>query len=480
MDQHNKNVAGGIFWSIFERIGSQGISLIVSIVLARILLPDAYGVIAAVSVFTGLASVFASGGFGSALVQKKDADDKDFATMFTFNTVFSLAIYFIIFVTAPWLVRIFNSSYDYDLLTLVLRVLGLGIVLESYNSFHRSLMTKNMKFRKIFILSLVGTIISGIVGIAMAYLGFGVWAMVTQTLVSAAANTILFSVFLEWKPHFYFSFKRFRPLFSFGFKMMLSSLFISIYADITSIVIGNKYDSNSLAYYKKGVNFPKLIVLNIISAINTSLFPVMAKINDPDEMKALVRRFNRVSAFIITPMMFGFAAVASTFVEVVLTEKWMPCVIFLQISCLNYAVQPIAMSSLQYLKASGRATTYLVLDVIRKGIAICLLIAAVFADKGVWLLAVSECVANVLAIIVNMYPGKKYIGYGIREQIADVLPKFALSAIMFAIVYAIGFLPLTGLVLLPLQIIAGGLVYFLLAKLLKLQEINEILKIIKR
>lgn len=477
---NNKKVINGLFWSIFERVGSQGVSLIVSIVLARILLPEAYGVIAAVSVFTSLASVFVSGGFCSAIVQKKDADDKDFATMFTFNTVFSLAIYALIFFTAPFLVRIFNSSYDYELLTLVLRVLGLGIILESYNSFHRSLLTKKMQFRKIFILSLCGTVISGVIGIVMAYLGFGVWAMVAQTLIAALANTILFSLFAEWKSRIYFSFSRFRPLFSFGYKLMLSGLFISIYGDITSVAIGNKYNSDDLAYYKKGINFPKLIVLNIITAINTSLFPIMATIDDPVEMKQLVRRFNRISAFIITPMMFGFAAVATTFVELVLTEKWLPCVIFLQISCMNYAVQPVAMSSLQYLKASGRATSYLVLDIIRKSVAICLLIGAIVADKGVWLLAVSEFVANFIAIFINMYPGKKYIGYTIREQISDVLPKFALSAIMFIAVYCVGLLSVPTLVLFLLQIAVGIGVYVMLAKIFRQKEMFEIIKILKK
>lgn len=476
----SEQVTSGIFWSVFERIGSQGVSLVISIVLARLLLPEAYGIIAAVSVFTGLASVFVSGGFGSALVQKKDADDKDFATVFTYNTAFSLAIYLIIFFAAPWLVRIFNPSYDYELLTLVLRVVAIGLVFESYSSFHRYILIKRMKFRKIFILSLCGTAISGVIGIVMAYLGCGVWAMVTQTIMASLSNAILFSIFLEWKPHFYFSFTRFKPLFSYGFKIMLSSLFISIYGDITSFAIGNKYVSEDLAYYKKGINFPKLIALNVVSAINTALFPVMATIEDPDEMKQLVRKFSRVIAFTITPMMFGFAAVATNFVKLFLTDKWLPCVIFLQISCMNYAVQSIARPSLQYLTATGKATTYLVLDIIRKVIAICLLITAIFVGKGVWILAVSELVANFIAIFVNMYPGKKHIGYAIREQLVDILPSFVLSIIMFVAVCLIGLLAIPTAGLLLIQLIVGILAYFLLATAFAKKELSESINLIKK
>lgn len=473
------NVITSLFWSFFERVGSQGIGLVISVILARLVSLEDYGVIAAAQIFTQLATVFVSGGFGNALIQKKDATDKDYSTMFIFNIAFSLSMYGIIFVSAPAIVTILNKSYDYDLLVKVIRVLGIGVILSGYESFYRALLTKQLFFKKLFKLCITGMIISATVGITMAYNGYGVWALVTQSLLSLVLNCVLFTVSSRWKPKLYFSFKRFKPLFLFGVKLMLSSLFITVYADLTSLAIGNRYSGEDLAFYKKGVNFPKMLVLNIITAINTALFPVMSKMDNINEQKMLVRKFNRLSAFIITPMMLGFAAVGGAFIEIVLTEKWLPCVIFLQITCINYAIQPIGMSSLQYLKASGRATEYLVLDIIRKIVGVALLGLAIALNKGIWLIAMSEVAANFIAIFINMYPGKKHIGYTIKEQVADVLPKFILAGAMFGVVYVLNNLGLNLYLKVAMQISVGIVVYLSGAKLLKMKELEEIILLAK-
>jgi O-antigen/teichoic acid export membrane protein len=473
------NVITSLFWSFFERVGSQGISLLISIILARLVSLEDYGVIAAAQIFIQLATVFVSGGFGNALIQKKDATDKDFSTMFIFNIVFSVSIYGIIYIFAPNIVTLLNKSYDYDLLIKVIRVLGLGVVLSGYESFYRALLTKQLYFKKLFKLCITGMVVSATVGITMAYKGYGVWALVTQSLLTLFINCILFTVSSKWKPKFYFSFRRFKPMFLFGLKLMLSSLFITIYTDLTSLAIGNRYSGEDLAFYKKGVNFPRMLVLNIITAINTALFPVMSKMDDPDELKALVRKFNRLSAFIITPMMLGFAAVGGSFIEIVLTEKWLPCVIFLQITCINYAIQPIGMSSLQYLKASGKATEYLVLDIIRKIVGVALLGVAIVLNKGIWLIALSEVASNFIAIFINMYPGKKHINYKIKEQISDILPKFILSGAMFGIVFAINSMEINIYLKVVLQIFIGIAVYLSGAKIFKMKELNEIVLLAK-
>lgn len=467
-------VISSLFWSFFERVGSQGISLIISIILARLVSLEDYGVIAAAQLFIQLATVFVSGGFGNALIQKKDATDKDYSTMFTFNIAFSVSLYALIFFSAPYIVTILNKSYDYDLLVRVIRILGLGVVFSGYESFYRALLTKNLLFKKIFKLCITGMVFSATIGITMAYKGYGVWALVTQSLLSLFLNCVLFTASSRWKPKLYFSFARFKPMFLYGAKLMLSSLFITIYADLTSLAIGNRYSGESLAFYKKGTNFPKMLVLNIITAINTALFPVMARMDNTEEQKALVRKFNRLSAFIITPMMLGFAAIGGSFIEIVLTEKWLPCVTFLQITCINYAIQPIGMSSLQYLKASGKATEYLVLDIIRKVIGVVLLGFAILLNKGIWLIAFSEVVSNFIAIFVNMYPGKKHIGYKIKEQVTDVLPKFILSGTMFGAVYAMNSLTVNIYLKVILQIFAGIVIYFAGAKAFRMKELDEL------
>lgn len=480
MASNERKLTTSMFWSFGQSIGQQLVGIIVSTILARLIVPEAYGIIAAASVFTSIATSFTSGGFGNALIQKKDADYKDYNTMFWFNIVFSVAIYGVVFVSAPFLVNVFNSSFDRELLILVIRLLGIGIVLSSFNSFYRSILQKQLLFKKLFLLTLGGTVISACVGITLAYLGFGVWALITQNLVSYSINSVFFICFSKWKPKFYFSFERFKPMFFYGAKMMLSGLMITVYADISSLAIGNRYTSEDLAYYNKGINYPKLLALNIVTSINTALFPVMSKIQDLETLKQLVRKFNRISAFIMTPMMIGFATVGSVFVKLLLTEKWNAAIPFLQICCINYAIQPIGMSSLQYLKAAGKATEYLVLDVIRKVVGIVLLVGTIILNKGVIYIAISEVVSNFIAIFINMYPGKKHIGYRIREQIADVLPKFLLSAVMVAVVWSVGRLNISLTVKLFVQILAGAVTYIGIAKLLRMQELDELISIAKR
>lgn len=480
MAGNGSKLTTSMFWSFAQTVGSQLIGIIISTILARLMVPEAYGIIAAAHVLTGIATTFVSGGFASSIIQKKNADSKDLDTMFWWNVAFSLVLYCILFVSAPGFVKLFDESFDRALLTAVIRVLGIGVVLSSFNSFYQAVLQKRLHFKKIFFITLSGTIVSAVVGIAMAYNGAGVWALVTQNILSYLLNSLFFVLFARWKPRLCFSFYRFRSMFSYGFKMLLSGLTITIYQDMTQLAIGSRYSSENLAFYNKGTNYPKLLALNIITSINTALFPVMSRIEDPAELKKLVRKFNRISAFVMTPMMFGFAAVAPAFVELLLTEKWSLAIPFLQLCCINYAIQPLGMSSLQYLKATGRATEYLVLDIIRKVIGVLLLLGAVFLNKGVIYIALAEIVSNFLAIFVNFYPGKKHIGYCIHEQIWDVLPKFVLSGVVFAVVCFVGAVYLPLPVKMIVQIITGVTIYVVCAKLLKMKELDEVLELAKR
>ena len=471
---------GSMFWSFAQTIASQGVGLIIATILARLIVPEAYGIIAAAQIFVALATTFASGGFANSLIQKKDADDKDYSTMFVFNTLFSVCLFALVYFLAPLIVKVFHQSFDRHLLIKVIRTLGVGIVLSSFNSFYRALIYKRLLFKKLFALTMCGTVLSAVLGIFLAYRGYGVWALVAQNLTSYAINAVLLFFTSKWRPKIYFSWHRFRPMFSYGFKMMLSGLMITIYADLASLIVANRHSTEDLAYYNKGISYPKMIVLNIVTAMNTVLFPVMSKMTDVGSIRNLVRKFNRISAFVITPMMFGFAAVAPAFIELFFTVKWLPAVPFLQICCLNYAIQPLGMASLQYLKASGRATEYLILDIVRKACGILLLIAAIFLNRGVWLIAMVEVVANFLAIFVNFRPGKRYLEYSVKQQIFDVLPKFLLAGAMFVGVCFVGMIPVWVGIKLFVQICMGAMVYLLGAVAFRMQELNELLDMMKR
>lgn len=478
-DGTNQNLNSGLFWAFMERIGSQGVSLVVSIILARLIIPSEYGIISAVQIFTTIATVFVTGGISSALIQKKDADELDYSSMFWYNTVFSLFVYLIVYLTSPFLVRILNASYDYGLLTKVLRISGIGFVFASFNSFYRTILVRELKFKKTFFVTLLGTLTSAAIGIFMAYKGFGVWALVAQTIVSYAANSVFLVLFTRWIPKFRFSWNRLKPMLGYGYKLMTSSLLTTVYMEANSMVVGNRFSSETLAFYNKGASFPKLIVANIISAINTVLFPVMTKIKTREENVSFIKKFNKTSSFIIAPMMFGFAAVAPAFIEVLLGPQWLPCVPFLQLACVDYALQPIGISNLQYWKASGRATLYLVADIIKKVFAFALIILTVCLNKGALFLAIMQIVSTVFGIFINLIPQKKYLNYSVFSQIKDVLLQYLLSAVMFAAVYFLGQIPWSNVIVkLVVQIVFGAAIYIGTAKLVKMPELDDVMGMI--
>ncbi len=476
-----KVVYTNLFWSFCERFGAQFVSTIISIILARILVPEAYGIVAAVTIFTVVATTFVTGGFSSALIQKKNAEEIDYASMFFFNISFSVFLYVIIFFTAPFLVRIFNTSYDYDLLTKTLRVAGVGIFFASLNSFYRAVLSKKLQFKKIFFITLTGSLTSGIAGIVMALNNFGVWALVLQTLGTYVLNFTLFIVFSGWRPKLMFSFKHLWPLVRFGSKLMLSSLITTLYMDVYGVVIGHEYDSDTLAFYNKGNHFPKLIVANIVGAINAALFPIMVKMTTKEEYKQCVKKMNSLSCFFILPMVFGLAAVSTNFVSAVLTDKWLPCVVFLQIACFDYALQPIGLANLQVWKADGRGGLYLTADIIKKVFGIIFIVISLVCGFGILGLAVSALLTSFISFFINLIPGKRVLNYSIWEQLIDVMPYFILSLGMYLLVY--GFdrvLPFNSVINLIIEICIGVLVYILGAYVLRLPEYDWTKGLIKK
>ena len=475
----NKTMSGSLFWSFLERICSQGIAMIISIILAHLLTVDDFGIVSAVQIFTSIATVFTTGGISSALIHKKDADELDYSSMFFYNSLFSILVYFVVFALAPWFVRILNSSYEYDLLTLVLRVSGVGFVLSSFNSFYRTRFIRNLEFKKLFIITISGTIISAIVGIIVALSGGGVWALVVQSITSYAANSILLAVFSKWCPKIQFSFLRLKPMLGYGYKLMASSLLTTVYMDANSLVVGNRCNASTLAFYNRGVSFPKIIVSNIMSAVNSVLFPIMTKLETAEENVAMIKKFNQYSCFVIFPMMMGLAATAPSFVETVLGEKWLPAVPFLQLACLDFALQPLGISNLQYWKASGHATLYLVTDIIKKIIGLSALFVAVLLKKGVLGIAVAQVVSTFISVVVNLLPQKKLLNYSLLQQLRDIFPHALLSTVMFITVCVVGtFLPFRAPIVLIMQILIGVILYICLAKIFGFQELKALIKMI--
>lgn len=465
-------VASGIVWTYGERLTAQLVSLVVTIILARLLDPKHYGVISMATVFITIANVFVSAGFGNSLVQKKDADELDFSTTLIFSFGVSLVVYSVMFIAAP----IIASFYRMDQLTAVIRVMSLRIIVASINSVQHAYISRKMQFKKFFLSTLGGTLISAAVGITLAYCGAGVWALVAQYLTNTTIDTIVLAFTCGWKPKFEFSLKRMKTLFSFGWKLLAASLLDTLYTKIRQLIIGKMYNADSLAYYNQGDKYPQFIVVNINSSIGTVLFPAFSKVqNDKQRLVSMMRQSIRLSSFLMTPILFGMACVAEPLISVLLTDKWLPAVPFLRIFCIFYWFMPIHTVNLKAISATGRSDIYLKLEVIKKIIGVATICVTVFCFDSVLAIAAGTIFTSVLSSFINAYPNTKLLGYSYRQQISDIAPNILVGLIMaISIIFIPNFIANKKL-LLAVQIAVGAAVYILASKLLGIRAFKEAL-----
>lgn len=471
---NKQTVFSNLAWRFAERFGAQLISMVVSIVLARLLMPEDYGAIALVNVFIVILQVFVDSGMGSALIQKYDADDLDFSTVFYFNIVLCLVIYAILFLLAPWIADFYNN----ESLIPIIRVVGITIIVSGVKNIQQAYVSRNMLFRKFFFATIGGTLVSAVVGIWMAYMGWGVWALVAQHLTNLIMDTAILWITVKWRPKLKFSWKRFRILFSYGWRLLVSALIDKVYTNLRSLIIGKKYTSEDLAFYQKGQQFPSLIVANTNSAIGSVLFPTLSKEQkDPQLLKSHVRRSIKISSYIMWPMMAGLAACATPLVRLLLTDKWLFCVPYLQIACFTYGLMPIHTSNLQAIKALGRSDIFLKLEILKKVIGLAVLLFA--AQYGVMAMAVSAIFTNMIATVINSWPNKKLIDYTYGEQMKDMLPSFLLASVMGIAVFQWTRLNLSPIITLLIQIPTGAVIYVLGSLLFKFDSFQYLYSTIK-
>lgn len=474
MDNSRQKVISNLIWRFMERCGSQVISFVVSVVLARLLAPELYGSIALVTVITSVLQVFVDSGMANALIQKKDTDDLDYSSVFYFNLVFCLLLYIGLFFTAPLISRLYKDMS----LVPVIRVLGLTLVVSGVKNVQQAYVSKTMQFRRFFFATLGGTVFSAVVGIGMAYGGYGVWALVMQQLLNAAVNTAILWGTVGWKPKRMFSFRRLAGLISFGWKLLVSALLDTVYNKLYQLVVGVVYSSADLAYYNKADQLPVLVVENINSSIDSVLLPVLSAQQDRrDQVREMTRRAIKASTYVMMPMMAGLAACAEPLVRLLLTEKWLPCVPYMQIFCVCYAFYPLHTANLNAIKAMGRSDMFLILEVIKKAIG--LLALVITMRMGVLYMALSRIFTGVLAQIINAWPNSRLLNYSYPQQLRDMLPAIALSAVMGLLVYTLNFLGLGDFVTLVLQVLAGVGIYVLGSLLFKLDSFRYILSILK-
>lgn len=479
MAEKNKSlkdkIMSGLIWTFGERILAQSVSFLVSILLARILMPEEYGIVSLVFVFINIANVFVSNGFGESLVQKKGADKTDFSTVFYCSFAFSWLLYGVLFFGAGPIA----SYYRNDLLCPVLRVLALKIPFSAVSTIQHAYVSKHMIFKKFFFSTLGGTVISGLLGIIMALKGYGVWALVAQYLANTLIDTIVLFVTVPWRPQLCFSVSSARRLVGYGWKLTAASLINTIYSELRSLIIGKKYSSADLAYYNRGNQFPSLIITNVDTAIGTVVFPAMATVNgDTAKLKMVGRRAMKTTSYLVFPLLTGLFVVAEPLVRILLTEKWLICVPFLRFSCVYFLCQPMQTTNWQIIKTMGRSDLCLKLELLKKSIGIGLIFLTM--NCGVKAIAAGNAVFAVISMIINMIPNRKLIDYPIRQQFADLLPAGILSLVMGCVVYGFTFLGLSDFVTLILQVIMGVAVYLLGSYVFRLDSFNYLFDTLKR
>ena len=463
----------GLFWKFGERISAQLVSLIISIILARLLSPDDYGAVAIVMIFITILNVFVSNGLGNALIQKKEADSLDFSSVFYINIFLGCILYLLLFIFAPYI----SDFYNMPILTPGLRVLGLRIIFSSINSVQQAYVSRKMLFQRSFWSALIGTIISGGVGIILAYGGAGVWALIVQYLINTCTETVVLWFTVRWRPELHCSIKKARILVSFGWKLLVSGLIDTGYRQLRSLVIGKIYSPSDLAYYNQGDKYPNLIVTNVNTSIGSVLFPVLSKYQDDVvQVKKITRKSIQVSAYVMWPIMIGMCVVAEPMITLLLTEKWLPCVPFLRVFCFSYALWPVHTANLQAINALGRSDLFLKLEVMKKTVGLICLFFSV--NVSPLFIALSLIIADVCSLFINAIPNIKLLGYSISEQLLDLFKPMLLCLPSVGLAILIGAFEGTSIVILCLQLLSGSVVYFGLSWLLKFETFTYLCNIV--
>jgi teichuronic acid exporter len=468
-------ILSGLFWQYLQRFSTQGVQMLISIILARLLLPKDFGVLALIGVFITISSVLIDSGFSNALIQKKETDNKDFSSVFILNFVLSIFLYVVLFFISPWVAQF----YEEPLLMPVLRVIALTIILNALTIIQAVVLSREMKFRKSFNVNLLSTIISGFVGISMAYSGYGVWSLVFSQLSAKIVNTVLLCYYIRWKPTLIFSLSRVKILFDYGSKILLGALFNALYNNLYSIIIGKQYNSTVLGYYNRGALIPTLTVDSISNSLGAVMFPALsAHQNDKPTIKRMVKRMLQNSATIVFFLMAVLIVIAEPLVSILLTDKWLPAVPYLQLVSITVAFYPLIAINASAITSVGESGQYLKYTMISKLIALAMILAAI--PFGVYIMVVAGAVASFISTFISAWPSKAAIGYSAFEQWKDVLPAFILAIVAGLAAWPLSYLGINHWVTLFAQSAIISLIYFTGAYLLKLQLLVDVLQLIKQ
>lgn len=465
-----------LFWKLFEQGGSSAITLLVQVVMARLLAPDEFGMLAIMLVFVNIGNVVVQSGLNTAIIQVPDASERDYSTVFWMSLAISAVLYAASFALAPAVA----AFYESPAIVAPLRVLVLILVVNAYGSVQVAIVSREMEFRKTARATVVAGLTSGALGIAVALLGGGIWALVIQQLLFQVMKCVVLSLELAWRPRLVFDAPRAALLFRFGWKLLVSGILDQGYQSLADLIIGKQFNKTDLGYVSQGKKYPNALGLLLDGAIQPVMLSAASRVQDDISMvKRLARRGLKTSTFLIFPAMTLFALTAHPILLMLLGEKWLPSVWILQIYCFIYALLPIHTTNLQVLNGMGRSDLFLKLEIAKSVVGLVVLCVAAFAFDSIQAILVGYVLSAVLSSVINAFPNKREIGYGYLEQIRDICPAFALSLAAAAVAWPVSLLALPGIVTVLLQAVVLGVAYLLLARLFRIEELSYILKTLR-
>ncbi len=465
-----------LFYKFTERFAVKGVGMIIGILLARLLAPELFGQVVILTVCANLSLTLVEGGLNTALVQSRKADERDYSTVFYITLLLSCVFILIIQFLAPFIARYYKSPE----MTLPLRVYVFSLLFSSFNSIQVARLQREMRFREMMFCNLAATIAAGALGLFLAWRGAGVWALVAYYFVQIAAACIAMLFVMRWFPKSRFSIDSAKRLYGFGIRMLAASLITNIYNDIRPLIIGRRFSTADLGYYNRGQTFSSTVSLNLDAAVQSVMFPVMARTqDDPVHLTAMFRRTKSMGAFLIFPVMLGMSAVAVPMVRLLLTDKWLAAVPFVVLLSIGEAQVPLTSTNLILVKAMGRSDLYARQEVLRRVLMLIVLVVSVLGFHTVEAIAAGFVFSAWLDAFVTLLPVRKLIGYGAAEQFQDVWKSGLSALVMAGAVYAFGLLSLPLLPKLIAQVLLGGVVYFLANLTLKNKNIDYLLKTLR-
>lgn len=464
----------GTAWSAIDNVTQMGVSFLVSIVLARLLSPDDYGLIGIINIFTVVCTAIINGGFSTALIRKKDITDDDYNTSFIVNLVLSLVLYALIFIASPLIAEFFERE---ELVSLT-RVSSFTMIIGALAIVQQTRLTKRIDFKTQTKITLTASVVSGVIGITMAFLDFGVWALVAQMLTAQFLRTVLLWVYNHWIPSLRFNKQSFDNLFGFGWKMMASGILDSLWTQLYQVVVGKFYNAATLGQYTRAKQFSQMFSSNLTNVIQRVTYPVLSEIQDDKErMIAAYRKIIKTTMFITFSLMFALGAVSEPLLYCLIGEKWHEAATYLPLICFFGAFYPLHAINLNMLQVQGRSDLFLKLEIIKKIIGLLPLFIGAFV--GIFPMLYTSIFTSIISYFLNSYFPGKLLGYTSWMQLKDISKSFSITIAMAVVVFVLKYLPLSNWIILPIQIVVGLFVFILLCKLTKIEEYAEMLKMIK-